>query len=185
MHCLSCGAQLPVSRNYQKCDYCGGVTQLSLQSNISSISFADKAIIRNNSEKFSDDLNAIISLAILYLEDELNDSALSLLKKGIENYPTDPELHILLAVTIVSKGRIRKSTISEIEQSIRHLLFAVKIDKEFCGAECRFIAELINDNYFNRNSIKPFRIFIDLQTEVASCRGPRALNLNFPSLQHA
>jgi hypothetical protein len=183
MHCLSCGAQLHQSGYIQKCEYCGGVTQLNLRTNVSALSFTEKLKIKSNSEKFCDDLSSVVALAVLYLEDDLTELALNVISRGLGIYPTDAELHLLQAVALLSKDHIKKIKMSDIELVVRHLVFCIKIDMLKFASECNFILNKIQDGYFRRNSIKPTLGFLDLQAEVSAFSTDEVLVSRFKALQ--
>jgi hypothetical protein len=183
MHCLSCGAQLHQSGYIQKCEYCGGVVQLNLRTNVSALSISEKLNIRSNSERFSDDLSSILALSILYLEDDLTELALNVLSKGLAIYPTDPELHLMQAIALLSKDDMKKAKLPDIELAVKHLIFCIKIDSLTFAADCNFILNKIQNGYFKRNSIKPTRGFLDLQAEVSEFPANELLASRFKALQ--
>jgi hypothetical protein len=169
MHCLSCGAQLQHTGRIQKCEYCGGVTQLNLRTDVSALSLSERLTIKANAEKFIDDARSISALVILYLDDELTDAALNILSRGLSSFPTDAELHFLQAVALLSKDIIKKAKISDIDLAVKHLSFALKIDKNAFSAECHFVTRKLEEGYFKRNFIKPSKAFLELKYEVSSC----------------
>ena len=159
MKCINCGA--PRSQNQAataNCDYCGGLSIISLSYESSFFDSSLKNSIRErieNDDSYTDDPDAQVSLIILYLLDDLFEMSSMLVNELCKSSPREPKYMILKAVTILSERGIKKSKIKVIEEASSLLNLAASFSAESELGDISELASMIKVSYYKTNSINP------------------------------
>ena len=159
MKCINCGA--PRNKNQgasANCDYCGGLSVISLSYESSLFDSSLKNSIRDrieNDDSYADDPEAQVSLIILYLLDDLFEMSSMLVSELCKSAPREPKYIILKAVTILSERGIKKSKIKTIEEASSLLNLAASFSSESELGDISELASMIKVLYYKTNGINP------------------------------
>ena len=159
MKCINCGA--PRNKNQgasANCDYCGGLSVISLSYESSFFDSNMKSSIKDrieNDDSYADDPDAQVSLIILYLLDGLFEMSSMLVNDLCKSAPREPKYIILKAVTILSERGIKKSKIKTIEEASSLLNLAASFSSESELGDISELASMIKISYYKTNGLNP------------------------------
>ena len=159
MKCINCGAPRKENQGANaNCDYCGGLSVISLSYESSLFDSSIKKSVRDRIESdksYEDDPDAQVSLAILYLLDNLFEMSSMLVNQLSNSAPREPKYMILKAVTMLSERGIKKSKIKVIEKATSLLNLAASFSAESQIGDIAELGAMIKTYYYGKNGIKP------------------------------
>jgi hypothetical protein len=158
MKCISCGAPRTGSSFPQNCDYCGSLHTVSLAYESSLFDNTVKQALRDKLETSSNllaDVDAQVSLIILYLLDDLTDLAKLHLEELMKSNPREPKLFILRAATLLNERGLKRSRLSAVEEAVSLINLAAATGGENTANDVAEITNLIHNGYYKKNSINP------------------------------
>tara|TARA_B110000208_G_C11572225_1_gene359327 strand:+ start:208 stop:681 length:474 start_codon:yes stop_codon:yes gene_type:complete len=101
------------------------------------------------------DVDAQVSLIILYLLDDLTDLAKLHLEELMKSNPREPKLFILRAATLLNERGLKRSRLSAVEEAVSLINLAAATGGENTANDVAEITNLIHNGYYKKNSINP------------------------------
>lgn len=157
--CVSCGASRSDGYNkFAACDYCGGLPEVSLSYDKGLFDYAAKSKLKHRLESFTNeapDLNAEVSLATLYLMDDLADLAKQRISRLEASEPMNPRVLLLSVLCQLKERGIAKTKIAVIDEIVGKLNLILNLDSDQFFQDVKLIADVIYESFYKKNGIKP------------------------------
>ena len=161
-NCLNCGA--PRESNIRaECSYCGTPPAISLTQTGSAFTVEIRNNIQKNLQGNPDnEAEENLSLAILYLLNNLPILASPIVDNIIQNKPTSGRALVIKAVCLLKERGVKKAKDKTIDEVTSMLNMALALDEKSTHKEVHLLMHKIQTNYYSFNHIRPSKSFKDL-----------------------
>jgi hypothetical protein len=161
-NCLNCGAPRELDIR-AKCSYCGTPPAISLIQSGSTFTVAIRDNIKNNLQgNTENEAEDDLSLAILYLLNNLPVLALPIVDNVLLKYPTNGRALVIKSVCFLKEKGIKRSNDKKVDEVTSMLNMAVALDEGSTRQEVHFLMQKIQTSYYTYNHIRPSKMFKEL-----------------------